>query len=86
MSAKAGYSGTLLSDQDVPLLERKIVSNDMIWNSWPKRAAKIETDVAEDMAWARALPADLEDVKVCAVGAIWSGLRSIICKEPQHLY
>lgn len=53
----------------------------MIWVSWPKKAAKVETDVTEDVVRAVALPLGLVDVKVCAVDATWSGLKLVIRKD-----
>jgi hypothetical protein len=53
-----------------------------IWVSWPKKAAKVPTDITEDAIRAIILPAtDLVDVKVCAIDAIWSGLKLMIRKE-----
>jgi hypothetical protein len=52
-----------------------------IWVSWPKRASKVPTDITEDRIRDAILPAtDLVDVKVCAVDAIWSGLKLVIRK------
>lgn len=52
-----------------------------IWVSWPKKASKVPTDITEDVIRAVILPAsDLVDVKVCAVDAIWSGLKLMIRK------
>jgi hypothetical protein len=52
-----------------------------IWVSWPKKASKLPTDITEDMIRAVILPAtNLVDVKVCAVDAIWSGLKLMIRK------
>jgi hypothetical protein len=53
----------------------------MIWVSWPKKSAKVETDITEDVIRAVALPMGLVDVKVCAVDETWSGLKLIIRKE-----
>lgn len=53
----------------------------MIWVSWPKKAAKVGTDVTEDVVRAVALPLGLVDVKVCAVDATWAGLKLVIRKE-----
>ncbi len=53
----------------------------MIWVSWPKKAAKVETDVTEDVVRAVALPLGLVDVKVCAVDATWSGLKLVIPRD-----
>lgn len=50
----------------------------MIWVSWPKKAAKMPTDVTEDVIRAVALPLGYVDVKVCAVDAVWSGLKLVI--------
>ena len=52
-----------------------------IWMSWPKKAAKVRTDITEDVIRAVALPMGLVDIKVCAVDEIWSGLKLVIRKE-----
>jgi len=49
-----------------------------VWVSWPKRSARVPTDVTEDVVRAAALAAGLVDVKVCAVDATWSGLKLVI--------
>ena len=49
-----------------------------IWVSWYKKAAKIPTDVTEDVIRNYALKNDLVDVKVCAVSDIWSGLKLVV--------
>ena len=67
-------------------LQSQIKADGMIWISWPKKASKILTDVSEDVIRAEALALDLVDVKVCAVDAIWSGLKLVIRKEKRHLY
>jgi hypothetical protein len=52
-----------------------------IWVSWPKKAAKVATDVTEDTICDICLPMGLVDVKVCAVDTIWSGLKLVIRKD-----
>jgi hypothetical protein len=53
-----------------------------IWVSWPKKASKVPTDITEDTIRAVILPTtDLVDVKVCAVDAVWSGLKLMIRKS-----
>lgn len=53
-----------------------------IWVSWPKKASKVETDITEDTIREIILPnSDLVDVKVCAVDAVWSGLKLMIRKD-----
>ncbi|MHA6732278.1 DUF3052 domain-containing protein [Devosia sp. A369] len=58
-----------------------IARDGMIWVSWPKRAAKVVTDITEDVIRAVVLPLGLVDVKVCAVDQTWSGLKLVIRKE-----
>ena len=53
----------------------------MIWVSWPKKASKVPTDITEDVIREVALPMGLVDVKVCAVDAIWSGLKLVIRRQ-----
>lgn len=52
--------------------------NITIWVSWYKKAAKIPTDITEDVIRNYALRNDLVDVKVCAVSDIWSGLKLVV--------
>ena len=59
----------------------KIKQNGAIWVSWPKKAARIATDVTEDTVREVALPLGLVDIKVCAVDDVWSGLKLVIRKE-----
>ena len=49
-----------------------------VWVSWPKRSARVPTDVTEDVIRAVALPMGYVDVKVCAVDATWSGLKLVV--------
>jgi len=49
-----------------------------VWISWYKKAAKIPTDITEDIIRNYALKNDLVDVKVCAVSDIWSGLKLVV--------
>jgi hypothetical protein len=53
----------------------------VVWVSWPKKAAKVPTDVTEDVIRAVCLPLGFVDVKVCAVDATWSGLKLVVRKE-----
>ena len=50
----------------------------ILWVSWYKKAAKIQTDITEDVIRNYALKNDLVDVKVCAVSNIWSGLKLVV--------
>lgn len=52
-----------------------------LWVSWPKKAARVATDITEDIVREVALPLGLVDVKVCAVDEVWSGLKLVVRKE-----
>jgi hypothetical protein len=61
---------------------RKVLPNEVaVWVSWPKRAAKVQTDITEDIIREVALPLDYVDVKVCAVSEVWSGLKLVVRKS-----
>src|SRR5262245_27393007 len=61
-------------------LRGRLAPDGMIWVSWPKKAAKVQTDITEDVIRAIALPMGYVDVKVCAVDETWSGLKLVIRK------
>ena len=62
-------------------LKDAIAPDGMVWVAWPKKAAKVPTDMTEDVVREVALPTGLVDVKVCAIDATWSGLKLVIRKE-----
>jgi hypothetical protein len=53
----------------------------VVWVSWPKKSAKIPTDISEDTVRELALPLGYVDIKVCAVTELWSGLKLVVRKE-----
>lgn len=61
---------------------RKALPPDVpIWVSWPKKSAKVATDITEDVIRAIALPLGFVDIKVCAVTDVWSGLKLVVRRE-----
>ncbi len=62
-------------------LRQQIASDGQVWVSWPKKAAKIPTDITEDTIREVALPSGFVDTKVCAINESWSGLKLVIRKE-----
>ena len=52
--------------------------NALVWVSWPKKSARVASDLSEDVIRELALPLGLVDVKVCAVDATWSGLKLVL--------
>lgn len=64
-------------EREFPALAAALADDGMAWVSWPKKAAKVETDLTEDVVRALGLRAGLVDVKVCAVDEVWSGLKFV---------
>lgn len=50
----------------------------VVWVSWPKKAARVPSDISEDVVRELALPLGLVDIKVCAVDDTWSGLKLVV--------
>jgi hypothetical protein len=46
-----------------------------LWIAWPKKASGLATDVSEPIVRETGLAAGLVDYKICAIDAVWSGLR-----------
>ena len=62
-------------EQQLSALMPMLGAGGFIWVSWPKKASKVPTDITEDVIRDVCLPMGLVDVKVCAVDAVWSGLK-----------
>jgi hypothetical protein len=52
-----------------------------LWIAWPKRTAKVPTDMTDHVIREIALPTGLVDNKVCAVDQTWTALRLVIRRE-----
>jgi hypothetical protein len=57
---------------------RRLVPDGGLWVAWPKKAAKVGTDLTEDVVRTIGLDLGLVDNKVCAIDETWSGLRFVI--------
>ncbi|MEL6876002.1 MAG: hypothetical protein AAGM33_11060 [Pseudomonadota bacterium] len=68
-------------EQHLTSLRHLIDPAGQVWVSWPKKAAKVETDITEDTIRSVCLPMGFVDIKVCAVDAVWSALKLVIRKE-----
>jgi bifunctional DNA-binding transcriptional regulator/antitoxin component of YhaV-PrlF toxin-antitoxin module len=64
--------------RQLSVLRQKLRPDAALWISWPKKAAKVATTVTEDAVRELALPLGWVDVKVCAVDAVWSGLKLVV--------
>ena len=67
--------------REVTALRELLAPAGFVWVSWPKRAAKTDTDITENTIRDVALPIGLVDIKVCAVDEKWSGLKLMIRKS-----
>ncbi|WP_429130518.1 hypothetical protein [Ensifer sp. 4252] len=67
-------------------LAASLKADGVMWISWPKRASKVPTTLTEDVLREIFLPLGLVDTKVCAVDAVWSGLKFLFRKDARaHL-
>ncbi|HEY0229998.1 MAG TPA: DUF3052 domain-containing protein [Dokdonella sp.] len=67
--------------KDIDALSPRLPAAGTLWVSWPKKASKVATDITEDTVREIALPLGLVDVKVCAIDAVWSGLKLVWRRE-----
>jgi hypothetical protein len=65
----------------LPSLRKKLSPEAAVWVSWPKKSAKVPSDITEDTIREIALPLGFVDIKVCAVTEVWSGLKLVVRKE-----
>ncbi|MDX6683474.1 MAG: hypothetical protein QOG94_3513 [Solirubrobacteraceae bacterium] len=68
-------------ERRLPGLHAKLRQDGMVWVAWPKRAARVVTDMSENVVRDVALPRGFVDVKVCAIDETWSGLKLVIRRE-----
>ncbi len=50
----------------------------VIWVSWYKKSAGMQSDLTENIIRNYALANGLVDIKVCAVSELWSGLKLVV--------
>lgn len=70
--------------ENLILMRAQIRSHGMIWVSWYKKSAKMQTDCSENTIRDCALKNGLVDIKVCAVNEQWSGLKLVIPVSQRH--
>ncbi|MBX7223467.1 MAG: DUF3052 domain-containing protein [Blastocatellia bacterium] len=61
-------------EQHFRTLEPYLAAGGRLWLAWPKKAAKILTDVTFETVQREGLALGIVDTKVCAVSEIWTGL------------
>ncbi len=68
-------------ETELATYRQQLEQNGFLWVSWPKKTAKVDTDITEDRIREVALPLGFVDIKVCAVSDVWSGLKIVIRKN-----
>jgi hypothetical protein len=58
-------------------LKATLAPADALWVAWPKKAARIDTDLDFDAVQSVGLAAGLVDNKSCAIDADWQALRFV---------
>jgi len=74
-TSRAGY------EAELDTLRQHMAPACGLWIAWPKRAAKVPTDMNEHVMREVALPTGLVDNKVCAIDQVWTGMRLVIRRE-----
>jgi hypothetical protein len=64
-------------DLQFPTLKQALAQSGALWISWPKKAAKLQTDLTDNVVREIGLRHGLVDIKVCAVDEVWSGLKFV---------
>lgn len=59
----------------IPAVKSYLKKTGTLWLSWPKKAAKLDTDLDGNIIRSYGLGIGLVDVKVAAIDDIWSGLK-----------
>ena len=73
------FAGNLTElKNNISQLKNELKQNGMLWISWPKKAAKIKTDLDGNIVRETGLENGLVDIKICAVSETWSGLKFVI--------
>ncbi len=68
-------------DAELSALRQRMTPACGLWVCWPKRAARVPTDMTDQVVRDVALPTGLVDNKVCAIDGTWSALRLVIRRE-----
>src|SRR5262249_9181436 len=64
-------------DSRLPALKATLGPADGLWVAWPKKAAKLDTDLDFDAVQSAGLAAGLVDNKSCSIDESWQALRFV---------
>jgi hypothetical protein len=73
----AFYFDSAALERRLPALRAALRPNGGLWIAWPKRASGVATDLTDNVVRELGLAAGLVDNKVCAIDAVWSGMRLV---------
>ncbi len=65
-------------EEAFPRLALRLAKTGVLWVSWPKKSSGLPADLDENRIRETGLKNGMVDVKVCAVDAVWSGLKLVI--------
>jgi hypothetical protein len=65
-------------EAEIGRLRDRMAPGSALWVAWPKKAAKVPTDMSDNVVREVALPTGLVDNKVCAIDETWSALRLVV--------
>ena len=63
--------------RELPSLEEKMANSGMLWICWPKRSAKMATDLSDNVVRSIGLACGLVDTKVASIDETWSALKFV---------
>lgn len=62
---------------EFPRWMKRLTSAGMLWVAWPKKSARVLTDLSFEVVQRVGLEAGLVDTKICAIDDTWSGLKFV---------
>ena len=78
------HTGRTTLEKRLPQLIERTEQAGMIWVCWPKKAAKVPTDLDDSSVREIGLATGWVDVKVCAIDETWSGLKFVRRLADRH--
>lgn len=67
--------------RDVPAILDTLDEDALLWISYPKKSAKVETDLSRDVGWDILQQAGLTGIRLISIDEVWSSMRF----RPVHL-
>jgi hypothetical protein len=67
--------------REIPKLKKRLAPGSGFWVAWPKKTSGVETDVTFEVVQPAGLKTGLVDNKICAIDAVWTGLRFVFRKK-----